>query len=486
MGIWEADRGLGAQMLRKILIANRGEIAVRVIRAARELGIGTVAVFSEADRDSLHVKLADEAICIGPASSAGSYLNITRIISACEIANADSVHPGYGFLSESSRFAAACEDSGLIFIGPTSDVIRKVGDKTAAKDLMRAAGVPVIPGSNGPVATASEARHLADEMGYPVMLKAREGGGGKGMRLVHRSDELASAFQMASAEANAAFGNGDLYLEKFISNPRHIEIQFAGDNYGNIVHFYERDCSVQRRHQKLIEESPSPALTEKRRIALGAHAVSGAKMIGYQNAGTMEFLLDETGQFYFMEVNARLQVEHPVTELVTGWDLVKLQIELASGVRMPITQEQIPLHGWAMECRINAEDIEHNFRPCPGVVSHFHAPGGFGVRMDTHVYSGYKISPYYDSLLGKLIVHGRTRSEAISRMQRALSELLVDGVKTTTPFHQMVMADPVFQSGNFNTSYAEKLLAGKTVDPEDVLIEPGRTDLSVGVSASAP
>jgi acetyl-CoA carboxylase, biotin carboxylase subunit len=447
-------------MFKKILVANRGEIAVRVIRSARELGISTVAVFSEPDRDSLHVKMADEAICIGPASSAGSYLNITRLISACEIVNADAVHPGYGFLSESSRFAAACEDSGLTFIGPPSQVIRKVGDKSAAKDSMKSAGVPVIPGSDGPVATPAEARRLADEIGYPVLLKAREGGGGKGMRMVYSGDDVVSAFQMASGEALAAFGNGDLYLEKFINNPRHIEIQFAGDKYGNVVHFFERDCSVQRRHQKLIEESPSPALTQERRVALGAHAVSGAKMIGYQNAGTMEFLLDETGQFYFMEVNARLQVEHPVTELVTGWDLVKLQIELAGGAKMPISQEEIPLNGWAMECRINAEDVEHNFRPCPGTVSHFHAPGGFGVRMDTHVYSDYQISPYYDSLLGKLIVHGRTREEAINRMSRALSELLIEGVKTTVPFHQIVMEDPVFRSGDFNTSYVETLLSG--------------------------
>ncbi len=468
-------------MFRKILIANRGEIAVRVIRAARELGIATVAVYSEADRDSLHVKLADEAVCIGPASSSGSYLNITRIISACEITNADAVHPGYGFLSENSRFAEACEDSGLNFIGPPSHVIRNVGDKSQAKTSMAEAGVPVIPGSDGPVPTPEKARELSDEIGYPVLLKAREGGGGKGMRLVYAPDEVESAFEMASAEASAAFGNGELYLEKFIVNPRHIEIQLAGDHSGRVVHFYERDCSVQRRHQKLIEESPSPALDARTRERLGAHAVRGASAIGYRNLGTMEFLLDDSGQFYFMEMNARLQVEHPVSEQVTGWDLVKLQIELASGELLPMKQEEIFLHGWAVECRINAEDVEHDFRPNPGKVSYFLAPGGFGVRMDSHLYSGYTISPYYDSLVGKLIVHGGTREEAISRMRRALNELVIDGIKTTIPFHVKVLNDPVFQNGDFDTSFVEELLSGRK---REVALVEEKTDISPSSSLS--
>ncbi len=445
-------------MFRKILVANRGEIAVRIIRAAHELGIATVAVYSEADRESLHVKLADEAVCIGPPSSQQSYLNVTRIISACEITGADAVHPGYGFLAENHRFADACENSGFRFIGPRPEVIHKMGDKSQAKAVMRAAGVPVTPGSEGIVETVAEARRLAGELGYPVLLKARDGGGGKGMRLVHRSTEVEAAFRMASAEAAAAFGNGDLYLEKFIVDPRHIEVQLAGDHQGNVVHFFERDCSVQRRHQKLVEESPSPALDDEARRSLGAHAVAGAKAVGYSSLGTMEFLLAADGNMYFMEMNARLQVEHPVTEEATGYDLVRLQIELADGQPLPMRQEEITLSGCAIECRINAEDPSKHFRPCPGEVAFFYPPGGLGVRMDTHVYPGYRISPYYDSLIGKLIVRGPSREEALTRMRRALGELIVEGIETTIPFHLQVLRNGAFRSGNYTTHLAEAML----------------------------
>jgi acetyl-CoA carboxylase, biotin carboxylase subunit len=445
-------------MFRKILIANRGEIAVRILRAARELGITTVAVYSEADRDSLHVKLADEAVCIGPASSRQSYLSITRIISACEITDADAVHPGYGFLSENFRFAEACESSGLVFIGPPSHAIRRMGDKAAAKRAMREVGVPVTPGSDGIVASPGEARELATAVGYPVLLKAKDGGGGKGMRLVHEPGGLEAAFRMATAEAEAAFGCGDLYLEKYIVDPRHIELQLAGDSTGRVVHFCERDCSIQRRHQKLIEESPSPALDEETRLRLGSEAVRGAERIGYRSLGTMEFLLDADGHYYFMEMNTRLQVEHPVTEAVTGHDLVKLQIMLAAGEPLPMRQEEIRLTGHAIECRINAEDPDHGFRPCPGHVRFFHPPGGPGVRMDTHVYAGYTISPHYDSLLGKLITHGHDRAEAIQRMQRSLEELIVEGVATTASFQAAVMAHPDFQRGRYTTHFVEQFL----------------------------
>ncbi len=448
-------------MFKKILVANRGEIAVRILRAARDMGIATVAVYSEADRDSLPVKLADEAVCIGPANSQQSYLNITRIISACEITGAEAVHPGYGFLAENYRFAEACESSGLVFIGPPSHVIRRMGDKAAAREAMQAAGVPVTPGSDGVVATPDEARELADSIGYPVLLKAREGGGGKGMRLVHEAGGVSSAFRTASAEATAAFGNGDLYLEKFIVDPRHIEVQLAGDARGDVIHFFERDCSVQRRHQKLIEESPSPALTDAMRRKLGRDAARGASEIGYRSLGTMEFLLDSSGHFYFMEMNTRLQVEHPVTEEVTGWDLVKLQIRLAAGEPLPVPQEEIKLTGSAIECRINAEDPEHGFRPCPGTVSYFYPPGGPGVRMDTHIYPGYTISPHYDSLIGKVIAHGQDREEAISRMIGALEELVVDGAKTTAPFHARVLRDRDFRIGRYDTGFTERLLQGK-------------------------
>jgi len=455
-------------MMRKILVANRGEIAVRILRAARELDLATVAVYSDADRESLHVKLADEAVCIGPPTSQASYLSIASIISAAMISGADAIHPGYGFLAENYRFAEACEESGIVFIGPSAAVIRRMGDKAEAKAAMRAAGVPVTPGSEGVVATVDAARANAREIGYPVLLKAREGGGGKGMRVVHNPDALEGAFKMASAEALAAFGNGDLYMEKFILNPRHIEIQLAGDGAGTVVHFGERDCSVQRRHQKLIEEAPSPALSAEQRRQLGERAAQGAADIGYRSLGTMEFLLDADGQAFFMEMNTRLQVEHGVTEEVTGEDLVKLQIELAAEASLPLRQADIAVSGHAIECRINAEDPTCGFRPSPGTISFFHAPGGPGVRMDSHVYTGYAIPPYYDSLLGKVVGSGRDRPEAIRRLVRALEELVIEGVATTAGFHRRVMADPVFQSGRYDTSYAESIVRTLTPAPEPV------------------
>ncbi|MBM3318193.1 MAG: acetyl-CoA carboxylase biotin carboxylase subunit [Candidatus Eisenbacteria bacterium] len=446
-------------MFRKILVANRGEIAVRVIRAAHELGIATVAAYSDADRESLAVKLADEAICIGPAPSKSSYLNISSIISACQIADADALHPGYGFLSENHRFAEACGETGIVFIGPPAEAIRCMGDKSAAKAAMRAAGVPVTPGSEGVVGSVDEALAVAADLGYPVLLKAREGGGGKGMRVVAEPEGLASAFEMASAEALASFGNADLYLEKYILRPRHIEIQLAGDAAGRVVHFGERDCSVQRRHQKLVEEAPSPAMTEALRRELGEAAVRGAAGIGYRSLGTMEFLLDAEGHAYFMEMNTRLQVEHGVTEEVTGIDLVKLQILLALGHGLPMRQEEIRLSGHAIECRINAEDPLRDFRPSPGEVTYFYPPGGPGVRVDTHVYPGYVIPPFYDSLLAKIIATERTRDAALARMRRALDELVVEGVATTAPFHRQVLEDPVFRGGAYDTGLAEQVVA---------------------------
>jgi acetyl-CoA carboxylase biotin carboxylase subunit len=445
-------------MFKRILVANRGEIAVRVLRAARELEIGTVAVYSDADRESLHVRMADEAVCIGPARSQDSYLSVSSIISACQITNADAVHPGYGFLSENYRFAEACEGSGITFIGPPVQVIRQMGDKSQAKARMQAAGVPVTPGSDGVVASVDEAAAVALTCGYPVLLKAREGGGGKGMRVVRDPEGLAGAFETACAEATAAFGNGDLYLEKLIVNPRHIEVQLAGDDTGRVVHFFERECSVQRRHQKLIEESPSPALDEATRRKLGETAVRGAELIGYRSLGTMEFLLDHDGSFHFMEMNTRLQVEHGVTEEVTGWDLVKLQILLAQGESLPMRQEEIRLSRHAIECRINAEDPARGFIPSPGEASYFYPPGGPGVRVDTHVYPGYVIPPYYDSLIAKIVAHGINREEAIRRMRRALAELVVEGIATTTPFHQHVMGDPAFVRGAYDTGFVEQVL----------------------------
>ena len=445
-------------MFRKILIANRGEIAVRVIRAARELGIRSVAVYSEADSESLPVKLADEAVCIGPPPTQESYLHIPRIISACQIANVDAVHPGYGFLSENFRFAEACEATGFRFIGPPPEVIRRMGDKSSAKAAMRAAGVPVIPGSEGPVASPEEALRLAGEVGYPILLKAREGGGGKGMRIAREPASIAAAYETAAAEARAAFGNSELYLEKLIERPRHIEVQLAGDARGRVAHFWERDCSIQRRHQKLIEEAPSPALDSAARRELGRVAAKGAAQIGYRSLGTMEFLLDEQGRVYFMEMNTRLQVEHGVTEEVTGVDLVKLQILLAMDEPLPMKQSEIRLQGHAIECRINAEDPAANFRGRPGTVSEFYPPGGPGVRMDTHLYAGYIVPPHYDSLIGKIVARAGTRAEAIERMKRALSELVIEGVTTTAPFHAGVMEDASFRAGHCDTSFVESYL----------------------------
>ena len=441
-------------MFKKVLIANRGEIALRVIRVCRELGVKTVAVYSEADRFSLHVKFADEAVCIGPAPSRESYLHIPRLISAAEITNADAIHPGYGFLAENAQFAEICESQGVKFIGPSPEAITGMGDKALAKDTMRKAGVPVVPGSDGVVKEIKEGLEIAAAIGFPVMIKASAGGGGKGMRIVREAAEFEKAFQMASNEAGSAFGNADVYVEKFVDQPRHIEIQVFGDKFGNVVHLNERDCSVQRRHQKLIEESPSPIVDAEMREKMGAAAIKGAKGVKYEGAGTMEFIVDKDRNFYFMEMNTRIQVEHPVTEQVTGLDLIKLQLQVAAGERL--RKKEFKPKGHAIECRINAEDPDHDFRPSPGEITSFHLPGGFGVRCDTHCYAGYKIPPYYDSLMAKLIVTAPTREEAIQKMSAALEEFTVEGVHTTIPFHRRVMQNPTFQSGIFDTSFIEK------------------------------
>jgi len=447
-------------VFRKVLIANRGEIALRVIRACRELGVGTVAVFSEADADALHVRFADEEVCIGPPQSSGSYLNIPHLIAAAEITNAEAIHPGYGFLAENAGFADVCEEHGITFIGPTSEQIRLMGDKAQAKTLMSEAGVPVTPGSGGIVPDLEAAREVADEIGYPVMIKATAGGGGKGLKLALSPDELELSLTLAQSEGKAAFGNPDCYIEKAIIDPRHIEIQLMGDGEGNAVHMGERDCSLQRRHQKLVEESPSPAVTPEMRVEIGAAAVEGAKRVDYRGAGTIEFLLDGDGRFYFMEMNTRIQVEHPVTEEVTGLDLVKEQIRVAAGEGLSVTQEEISFDGHSIECRINAEDPDNNFAPSPGRIESLHLPGGTGIRVDTHIYAGYMIPPYYDSLLGKLICWGSTRAEAIARMKGALEEFVIEGVKTTIPLHLRIMSDPVFIEGlDVNTSYIPNLLS---------------------------
>lgn len=442
-------------MFKKILIANRGEIALRIIRVCRELGMKTVAIYSEADRDSLHVKFADEAVCIGPPPSRESYLNIPRIIAAAEVTGADAIHPGYGFLAENTSFAEICMSSGLTFIGPTPEQITAMGDKAFAKETMKKAGVPVVPGSDGVLKSAKEAMDIAREIGFPVVLKATAGGGGRGMRIVHEAEELEKAFQMAGTEAASAFGNGDLYVEKFVEQPRHVEFQVFGDKFGNVIHLNERDCSVQRRHQKLIEESPSPIVTQELREKMGAAAVRGAKSVKYLGAGTIEFLVDKHRNFYFMEMNTRIQVEHPVTEEVTGLDLIKMQISLAAGERL--SKKTVKPSGHAIECRINAEDPNHDFRSSPGEITGFHMPGGFGVRVDTHCYAGYRIPPFYDSLIAKLIVFAPTRDEAIQKMSSALEEFTIEGIHTTIPFHRRVMQDPTFRSGKFDTSYVEKL-----------------------------
>jgi acetyl-CoA carboxylase biotin carboxylase subunit len=440
-----------------VLIANRGEIALRIIRACQELGISTVAVHSEADTDALHVRFADEAICIGPPPGNESYLNMVRIISAAEITGADAIHPGYGFLAENAEFAEICASCNIKFIGATAETIRKMGDKAEAKTTMKNAKVPVVPGSDGILNDFNHAKTLVKEIGYPVMLKAVAGGGGKGMRLVHSDAELEMNFMMASAEAEGAFGNADLYLEKFISNPRHIEIQILADQFDNVVHFGERECSIQRRHQKLLEEAPSPVVNEELRAKMGNVAIQGAKNVKYEGAGTIEFLLDEEKNFYFMEMNTRIQVEHPVTEMVYGYDLVKDQIKVASGEELGYEQKDIKINGHAIECRINAEDWERNFMPNPGKIENIHFPGGPGIRIDSHIYSQYKIPPFYDSLIAKLIVHGKNRDEAIKRLQRALNEFVVEGVKTTIPFHSRLIVNDDFIRGKFHTGFLDEV-----------------------------
>ena len=444
-------------MFKKVLIANRGEIACRVIWACRELGIKTVAVHSEADRDALHVRFADEAVCIGPPPSAQSYLNIPQIISAAEITNVDAIHPGYGFLSENPHFAEVCRECNITFIGPSPEVIRIMGDKSEAKRTMKAAGVPVTPGSEGLIEDEETAIKEAGRIGYPVLIKATAGGGGRGMRVAYNQDELLNAYNMARAEAEAAFKNSGVYLEKYIANPRHIEIQVLGDNYGNVIHLGERECSIQRRHQKLIEESPSPAVSYELRQEMGRIAVDACKRIGYSNAGTIEFLLDEDGSFYFMEMNTRIQVEHPVTEEVTGIDLVKEQIRVAAGEPMSIPQGDFSrLRGHAIECRVNAEDPYRNFQPSPGLITAYHPPGGPGVRVDTHIYAGYSVPPHYDSLLAKVIVHGRDRTEALARMGQALDSFILEGVTTTIPFLSRLIRNPEFVAGEIDTKFLER------------------------------
>lgn len=444
-------------MFKKILIANRGEIALRVIRACKEMGIATVAVHSEADEDSLHVRFADEAICIGPARSGLSYLKADRLIAAAEISGAEAVHPGYGFLAENADFADVCASSGLKFIGPSGDVIRVMGDKAMAKDTMKKAGVPVVPGSEGVIKKLDHARELAESMGFPVILKAVAGGGGKGMRIVRSAKDLEVSYQMARAEAEGAFNNPDLYLEKFITNPRHIEIQILTDQHGNGVHLGERECSIQRRHQKLVEEAPSAVVGPELRKKMGDVAVKGALEVNYEGAGTIEFLLDADQNFYFMEMNTRIQVEHPVSEIVYDVDLIKEQILVASGEKLRFTQSDLKILGHAIECRINAEDYERNFMPSPGEITSFHMPGGPGVRVDSHAYQRYRIPPYYDSLIAKLICHGRTRDEAIQRLRRALDEFIIEGVKTTIPFHQKLIARKEFQTAEFDTGFLDRV-----------------------------
>ncbi len=443
-------------MFQNILVANRGEIALRVIRACREMGIRSVAIYSEGDRDSLHVALADEAVCIGPPESAQSYLNIPRIMSAAEISKADAIHPGYGFLAENSHFAEVCQACKVTFIGPGPESIRLMGDKAQARQTVAAAGVPVVQGSALTVGSPEEARAVAAEIGHPVIIKATAGGGGRGMRIVRAEEDLAKALQTAQGEAAAAFGNPAVYIERYVRNPRHVEFQILADAHGQVLHLGERDCSIQRRHQKLIEESPSPAMTPALREAMGEAAVASARAVGYVNAGTIEFLLDEDGRFYFMEMNTRIQVEHPVTEEVVGLDLVKLQVRIAAGEHLPFRQEEVVLRGHAIECRVNAEDPEE-FLPSPGKITTLRLPGGPGVRVDTHAYAGYTVPPYYDSLLAKLIVRGQDRAEALSRMRRALQEFIIQGVKTTIPFHLRVMDHPDFVKGAVSTNFLDRL-----------------------------
>ena len=442
-------------MFNKVLIANRGEIALRVIRACHELNIKTVAVYSTADELSLHVKFADEAVCIGPPPSKDSYLNIPKIIAAGEITGADAIHPGYGFLSESAQFSKICKENGFTFLGPVPDIIDSMGNKAKAKETMKAAGVPVVPGGNGILEGPEDALEKANQMGYPIMLKASAGGGGRGMRLVKRESEVIAAYKSANQESQNAFGNGDIYIEKFIENPRHIEVQILADTHGNIIHLGERECSIQRRHQKLIEESPSPIVGEDTRKKIGEAAVAGARAVNYVGVGTIEFLMDKQKNFYFMEMNTRIQVEHPVTEMVTGVDLIKQQIKMHAGSECPEALYDFQLRGHSIECRINAEDPNNNFMPFPGEITNFHMPGGKGVRVDSHAYAGYVIPTQYDSMIGKIIVHAKNRDRAIIRMQRALEETIIGGPKTTLPYQMAIMKDATFKSGEFDTSFLE-------------------------------
>ena len=446
-------------MFKKILIANRGEIALRIIRTCKEMGIATVAVYSEADKDSLHTVFADEAVCIGPPISKDSYLKIPSIISAAQVTGADAIHPGYGFLAENSEFSDICAETNIKFIGPSPDMIDKMGDKAFAKSTMQKCGVPVVPGSDGAVASIEEATKIAKEVGYPLMLKASAGGGGKGMRIVRNESEISNAYKMASNEALAAFNNGELYLEKFIENPHHVEIQIMGDQFGNVYQYGERDCTIQRRHQKLIEETPSPIINEETRKKMGDAAILGAKSVNYEGAGTIEFLVDKDQNFYFIEMNTRIQVEHPVTEMVNNIDLIKQQIIVAAGQKITeIPQKPI---GHCFEFRINAEDSENGFRPSPGKIDYLHFPGGFGVRIDSHIYNQYSIPPYYDSLIAKLIVWGMDREHAIARSLRAFEEFAIDGIKTTIPFHLEVLENEKFKSADYDTSFIDKLYAKK-------------------------
>ncbi|MEE1242991.1 acetyl-CoA carboxylase biotin carboxylase subunit [Frisingicoccus sp.] len=444
-------------MINKVLIANRGEIAVRIIRACREMGIETVAVYSEADVSALHVQLADEAICIGPAASRDSYLNMENIISATINSGADAIHPGFGFLSENAKFAEMCRQCQITFIGPSPELIHRMGNKSEARKTMMEAGVPVVPGTKEPVYEAETGRKIADDMGYPVMIKASSGGGGKGMRISRNSQDFEENFRMAQLESVSSFGDNTMYIEKYIEAPRHIEFQILGDSYGNVIHLGERDCSIQRRHQKVLEESPSPAMSEELRRKMGETAVKAAKAVSYESAGTIEFLLDKDQNFYFMEMNTRIQVEHPVTEAVTNVDLIKSQIRIASGEALNIRQEDVVFKGHAIECRINAEDPEHNFRPSPGTIKLLHIPGGKGIRVDTAVYAGYTIPPYYDSMMAKVIVLGKSRNEAIKKMKSALSEFIATGVVTNVDFQMEIMNDPKFQSGDFSTDFIEQM-----------------------------
>ena len=443
-------------MFKKILIANRGEIAVRIIRACNEMGIQTVAVYSEVDRDALHTQMADEAVCIGPAKSKDSYLNMQNILSATVLTGAEAIHPGFGFLSENSKFAQMCEECNIKFIGPSSHNIDNMGNKSKARDIMIKAGVPVVPGSDGAIISEDDALRTAQEIGYPVMIKASAGGGGRGIRVVKLEEELIAAYNTAKTEAKTAFGDDTMYMEKFIEEPRHIEFQILADEHGNVIHLGERDCSIQRRNQKVIEEAPGPVITEKLRNRMGEVAVKAAKSINYKNAGTIEFLLDKYGKYYFMEMNTRIQVEHPITEMVTGVDLIKAQIKIAAGEVLPYEQEDIEIHGHAIECRINAENPYKNFMPCPGEIKSLHIPGGYGVRLDSAAYQGYKIPPNYDSMIGKLIVHGSDREEALCKMRRALGEFIIEGVDTNIDFQFKIINNENFIKGNFDTSFISK------------------------------